>query len=309
MDIEFQSTKPILVGSEWIDPPEVPEPDIPTYTIEVAYNNSITTAIIVISIIIIGSFIVWLLILVFNDIPPATLGQCLPDKCATNITSGVKRCPPPGESTTYILGIEVCNSRFVCDNSVTPLSEQLDGSTNITGICPSNVECRCLRNGANTIPTYIVSTFSGVNGNPYTSLSNQRLTFTQSLIPSLTQLPNVTTEFFAVPSTWLARSSPGCGEIPVVIDFSQTGPTGGDYQRDILKTCFNDINPCLQGSLSFIPASSTLEVTARDLNSMAYSCVKSQTCKKQFGEEGRDRILIRDFLSGEFLCYNVDDIN
>ncbi len=305
MDIDIKSETPVNIGTEWVNPPKEIKPDTPKYTVEVAYQNSLTTAVIVIAIIIIFVFIVWLMILVFSDTPPATLAPCLPDKCATNIISGVKRCPPPGESINYNTDIEVCNSRFVCDSSITPLAQQLDGSTSTTGVCPKNVECRCLTSGSNSIPTYVVSTFTGVNGNPYTSLSNQRLTFTQNLIPPLSVIPNVTTDFFAAPSTWLARSSPGCVQMPAVIDF--TG-TGADNQREILKNCFNDINPCLQGSLSYIPSSGAQSITSRDLNSMSFACVRSQPCVKQIENNGRDFILIRDYLSGDFLCYNVDDI-
>jgi hypothetical protein len=294
------------IGSVQIVPPKEPKPKVSKYTVNVAYENSITTSIIVITIIIIGVFMVWLLILIFNDTPPTTLAPCLPDKCATNIFSGVKRCPPPGESISYNTDVEVCNSRFVCDNAVTPLAVQLDGSTSVDGICPTNVECRCVQTGVNTVPTYITNTFSGVNGNPYTSLANQRLTFTQTLTPSLSTITNVTTEFYGVPSTWLARSSPGCVQLPAVIDFK-----ADSNQREILKNCFNDINPCLQGALALVPSSASLGVNQRDMNSMAYSCVRAKPCVEQEGLEGNPRnyILFRDYLSGDFLCYNVNDID
>ena len=309
MNIGLTSNENINIGKEAINSTGVPEVKNPTYTIEIAYENSITTVIIIITIILIGSFMIWLIILIIADTPPATLAPCLPDQCATNIFSGVKNCPPPGESLEYNTDIEVCNSRFFCDNAFTPLAEQLDGSTNTLGVCPANVECRCLISAENIIPSYVVTTFRGINGNPYTALASQRLTFVQTLVPPLTQIPNITSEFFSVPSTWLAISSSGCSNLPIPIDF--TGETG-IQQRKALKACFNDINPCLQGALSFIPNVEAQSINSRELNNMTYSCVRAQTCLNSFAQDnnegGRDHILIRDFLSGEFLCYNVDDI-
>jgi len=293
------------IGSVSLHPPKEVKPKAKTYDVEVAYSNSITAAIIVLTVVIIGSFIIYLLILVFNDVPPATIAECLPDRCATNIVSGVKRCPPPGESITYNTDIEVCNSRFVCDSSVTPLAVQLDGSTNIDGICPNDVECRCLTSGNNTVPTYIVSTYKGINGNPYTSLANQRLTFTQDLIPPLTEIPNITSDFYSTPSTWLARSSPGCFDFPISINFESSS---ADTQRESLKKCFNDINPCLQGALAYIPTNESQQINSNQLNFMGLSCVRAKPCISQLDNDGRNYILIRDYLSGEFLCYNVDDM-
>lgn len=67
--------------------------------------------------------------------------------CVTNIFTGEKICPEPGKELEYDVEKEVCNLKYQCDNVSTPYPLLEDFSTGSKhGVCPANVECRCMRN-------------------------------------------------------------------------------------------------------------------------------------------------------------------
>lgn len=78
--------------------------------------------------------------------------QCPVGYCATNTTTGVKRCSAsnlnPGLSSDRIIydpASEVCNPVGLCTDTRTPYAELGDGSTSGTGQCQTlTTPCRCL---------------------------------------------------------------------------------------------------------------------------------------------------------------------
>ena len=109
--------------------------------------------------------------------------SCEIGQCATNITTGIKRCPPAGETITLNLGNEVCNGQFTCNNPATPYALQSDGSTNFQGNCEQGVSCPCLNH--QSCPSYISSVFSVSTGNPYNPVVGQQISFIQTASNSL----------------------------------------------------------------------------------------------------------------------------
>lgn len=204
------------------------------------------------------AFGIWMAILLiqqFNEgtvtSPRAQILQCEVDQCATNIQSGSKRCPEPGQKILVNPYSEVCNDRYFCNNSLTPFALQGDGSTNNYGICEEGIECPCLTKAQ--CPNYIVSYFSTQGGNPYTSLPGQRITFPQTFSnnrPII--LGDYSTDFCTISSSWLPYSNPGCNFISYTDSIDPT--------IDDITTCMggavgcngNYSNPCLQGTLSFL---------------------------------------------------------
>lgn len=212
---------------------------------------------------------------------------CAPGQCATNIFSGFKTCPVENDVSLVINPVEsVCNSRFVCDNPLTPFALQSDSSTSLFGQCEAGVECPCLK--YSQCPQYILSAFTASNGNPYANIDGQRITFPQiasftvngggqSDVPPI-QYNNPTTTFCTVPLSWLSFSTPGCNFI------SLAGGATATFQ-DLLY-CMGQINgcfdlgigsPCLQGTLAFI-SDNPDNLTQNDINVTPMGCVPGTGC-------------------------------
>lgn len=151
--------------------------------------------------------------------------KCAPGQCITNLFSGEKICPQDANAVlTTDPATEVCNSRFTCENTLTPYAEQIDGSTDPLGNCPEGVECRCLRKPR--CGNHILTSFSTLGGNPYLPLEGQLLTFKQntSYVATVTdsngnlsstliaapplELSNPKTDFCSVPVAWKPRLNP-----------------------------------------------------------------------------------------------------
>lgn len=151
--------------------------------------------------------------------------RCAPGQCVTNIFSGDKICPSDGNAIlTADPASEVCNSRFTCENILTPYAEQVDGSTDSFGNCPDGVECRCFRKPR--CGKHILATFSTLGGNPYLPLEGQLVTFRQNtsytatitdangnLSTSIISTPpleinNPKTDFCSIPVNFKPRLSP-----------------------------------------------------------------------------------------------------
>jgi len=89
--------------------------------------------------------------IIWRDLfPPDPNSRCPKYFCATNIYSGIKRCPIGDELITPDLSIEVCNDPDGCTNGRTPCvygsenrGTSCPGDFGYTGIC-ENDYCRCL---------------------------------------------------------------------------------------------------------------------------------------------------------------------
>lgn len=137
------------------------------------------------SIIIVLFFIAIILWLIFKNPAPDIVKKngkvylsCEPGQCVTNIFTGVKTCSDNNTQTLlYDPEYQTCNSQYTCESQVTPFAVQIDGSTNISGVCPEGVVCRCLREPQ--CATEITVPFQSQNGNPYQSIVGQTTTFSQ----------------------------------------------------------------------------------------------------------------------------------
>lgn len=222
---------------------------------------------------------------VSSDRRTETTITCPPGQCATNITTGVKSCPTENISIKINPAESVCNSRFVCDNPLTPYALQSDGSTNINGVCEPGVECPCLR--VSQCPEYVLSVFTTSNGNPYSNLVGQRITFPQlsSFVTTggdVTDIPpiqfnNPATSFCATPPSWLPLSNPGC-------NFVNANTPNSITYSDLLL-CMGMVNgcsgitgsPCLQGVLAALTDNPD-NLNQRNILTTQFACVRGESC-------------------------------
>lgn len=211
---------------------------------------------------------------------------CATGQCGTNIQSGFKTCPAENVAITIDPAVSVCNSRFVCDNPLTPFAVNSDGSTNINGVCEPNVECPCLQ--ISQCPNYVLSVFTTSNGNPYQQLNGQRITFPQQSTYVSTvgggqtdtppiQFSNPATTFCAASLAFLPLSNPGCNFVKA--------PDGNSMTYSDLLLCMGlqkgcsgvQGSPCLQGTLAIISDDPDTLVT-QNLQNYQFACVRGEPC-------------------------------
>lgn len=258
----------------------------------VTVDNSSETVIPIIVLVIIILFLIWMLILliksgfestginnrVSSDARQAIELPCGPGECATNLTSGFKRCPLNDEIITINPISEVCNSKFLCDNPITPFALQSDSSTNLNGVCEPNVECPCLTKSQ--CSEYILSAYTTSNGNPYIPLTGQRILFPQVSADSAPiSFSDPGRTFCAVPLSWLPISNPGCNFVNPTQNNSMT------YED--LTTCMGGISeigcngfkgsPCLQGILSII-TDNPESLTQQNITTAQFGCTRGTPC-------------------------------
>jgi len=219
-----------------------------------------------------------------SDQAAVTLFQCLPQQCAVNLFTGVKRCSTTtDEIVTVNPDVEVCSDPFRCSNPLLPYAVQSDGSTDNLGQCQPGIQCGCLRNPR--CPQYVTSYFTRSNGDPYSDPQGQRITFPQvsSYINSnngqVVNSPPLSysdpnTSFCAAPVDWLPFATPGCNFV---------GTSAMTYQDlEICMSAFNGcngvtFNPCLQGTLAVITPDSGSINQITVLN-QEVACVAAQAC-------------------------------
>ena len=115
--------------------------------------------------------IIIVLLAVFGAANPVV--NCPPDYCATNVTTGSKRC-----DGSPLRPLEVCNPKYSCSSPATPYALRSDGGVNSDGNCEREEPCPCL--GIPRCPYYIASVFNSTV--PSTSSTN--LSYTQSADPA-----------------------------------------------------------------------------------------------------------------------------
>lgn len=263
----------------------------------IKYDEQDETANVILPLIILIVFIVfvgWMLYLLISSRFQSTNSNnvnqniitCAPGQCATDIQSGFKTCPAENAAITVNPSQSVCNSRFVCDNRLTPYAVQSDGSTNINGICEPNTECPCIQ--VSQCPNYILSVFTTSNGNPYQQLAGQRITFPQqstfvSTVGGGTtdtppiQFTNPAVTFCAAPLAWLPLSNPGCNFVRAADGNSMTY-TDLVLCMGMANGCSGiQHNPCLQGTLAFISGTPD-RLTQRDITTTQLACVRGEPC-------------------------------
>lgn len=205
---------------------------------------------------------------------------CPPGQCATSISSGIKTCLPDiTASMTIDPAVSVCNSRYLCDNPLTPYARLYDGSTNSSGVCDDGVECPCLR--IPYCPDYVVSLFTSTNGNPFQEAEGQRILFPQQSLYVGATGPNLNppfplsdpTQFCFASSQWLTLSNPGCPMFS-----GEMTPDQVIYCMGGAKGCSElNSNPCLQGTLALI-SDDPETVTKKTASNGLYGCVRGDPC-------------------------------
>jgi hypothetical protein len=241
---------------------------------------------------------------------------CPLDMCATSLLTGTKRCPPAGTRITYDTSKEVCNSRFLCDNNLTPFPLQNDGSTTLTGVCSErdveeNIPCPCVSNYR--CANYIATTFTAQNGSIFTPLAEQRINFIQNKISTIAikdgsppQIKAANVDDYLqtlceVPFSFLAYASPGCTNM------------NGEINADALGVCMGSSfcnksanNPCLIGSLALITDNPD-SITKNNLGEFSYGCVVDplfKSCPCIAGTE-KSQIAVYDTSYGQVVCKNI----
>lgn len=214
--------------------------------------------------------------------------SCPIGQCATDLLSGAKRCPTEDGTIPYDPALEVCNEKYACSNVVTPYSLRSDGSTDSSGLCETNVVCPCLRTFR--CADYVTSTFDTSEGDPYSSLTNQRITFPQNIIKDGAPI-NPFLSFCSVPMSFLPFSTPGCNFLDGTNDVSVSDVVrcmGYGRGCDGINN-----NACKEGVLAFIADSSLPPSQYREV-----ACVKGTACPC-------GQATVYDTRSGSISCKNV----
>lgn len=215
---------------------------------------------------------------------------CPVGKCATNLLTGTKRCPIEDDGhVLYDTEKEVCNSKYLCENKLTPYAKMSDESTSSDGVCQCILYnkdgtcakrsiCPCLRKAQ--CPNYVLTTFSAYNGSVYSDIAKQDMTFPQSDIShdGSGQFPLVYKEgstFCLAPPEWLPLATPGCNFVKY-----------GSMTYDQIVTCMSlpnpdseikDSNPCLRGTLAFVSDNPSFMTKESALTTLM-GCVKGEPC-------------------------------
>ncbi len=216
--------------------------------------------IILIVILIIVSF---LFFLVFNSRKAPSVSSndtvkltCNPGECATNIFTGIKRCLDSETQEIEIdPGIEVCNSRFFCENPKTPFAVQSDQSTNSEGLCQTDVICRCVQNPQ--CAEHVTAYFQVDNGTIFQPNQTQRVFFKQT--SSYTDLAG---DFRTDAPFHLPDPDNSFCELSLV-----------SVDRIFPITKVND--PCVYGVLAFVPEDPE---TFDGTQETPISCVRGKPC-------------------------------
>lgn len=267
--------------------------------------RSITEVIIVVTILVfLLAFLVWLISSRSDEI--VTSGQvsfyCAEGQCPTNLQTGEKRCPAnSATSVLYDPRVEVCNSRYTCENYLTPYAILPDGSTNSLGACAPGETCRCVSYAQ--CPFQNVVLFNMSYGSIYTDpIRSSRVQFVQVSLGyqgaagavTLTY-DNPSTQFCALKAYHLNRLSPGA-----CFYRDPQQPTIAE-----VVTCLQS-NPCVIGVLAFEPINAnTFTLTPSNTNaiySIPVACVPGDRVNPLCTGT---KIPVWDSSSGALTCYDT----
>ena len=258
----------------------------PTPAPIVEKGDSISSYIIILIILIIF-IIFWCWIAYVMSTQPPTdklLFACVAGQCGTNMFNGEKRCPVNNSDVVLIdPAYEVCNSKYTCENPLTPFALQSDGSTNNLGVCEPNSICRCLNNA--TCGSQVTSLFQVTNGSLYSTEPGGRFSFQQIPITGDLGAGNVnyedsTTNFCSIKASNLNRLSPGS----CTFDDSDFNDPKGTVL--VSTNCINS-NPCVRGVMAFNTSNpSSLEINGVGISevfSIPVTCINANISCDTFG--------------------------
>ena len=233
--------------------------------------------IVLIAIIFFILFWCWVAYIISVDPPSSQLLFACPEgQCGTNIYNGEKRCPLNNNDVILIdAAYEVCNSKYTCENPLTPFALQSDCSTNTAGICePGNI-CRCLDHGTCSSQTTVL--FTVINGSLYSTDASSRFSFQQIPISSdlgsgSVTYESTTTSFCSLKTSNLNRLSPGS------CTFSDSDYINSNGTVYLATQCINS-NPCVRGVMAFnTETPSQLEINGiglAEVRSIPVTCVNA----------------------------------
>ena len=185
----------------------------------------------------------------------ALFDKCPNGYCATNIMTGIKRCPESVDnSISYQVGLEVCNPKYSCTDKSTPYALNSTGEVNISGKCESDFfPCKCVN--YISAPYYSTVYFKMENGSAYQKTPEyENYTLTQLPINSAISNPgraqfsidDPSSEFFKINPAYVRRITNACN----FYDNTLTDITSEPTPFSMLK-CIGDNNPCIQGQMSY----------------------------------------------------------
>jgi hypothetical protein len=275
-------------------------------------DNTPVKVIALIIVFFVGLALIGLLYLILRSEPLGSIGPQQPKDawqacpigyCATNIYTGMKRCPQIDATITANVNYEVCNPATSCTDPTTPYAVQSDGSVKSNGLCPEGTVCPCVREVQ--CADYITSYFTAFNGDPYIpTLSGTQITFlqqnvydtvtasnqvTQSTQPPL-MLPSSVNSFCSIPVSWLPFSTPGC-------NFSDK------MDKEALATCMSmtpPVTPCLQGTLALLPPDVNT-FTVEQIPQIGVACVQGVPCDNS----QNNHLALWDNQSRQVVCYQI----
>lgn len=199
----------------------------------------------------------------FSLVGTAT-SPCKVGECATNLLTGIKRCPSDATTTiNYDVNTEVCNTLDKCDNPITPYAVQSDGSTN-GSTCTSGVPCACSQ--FERCGRYVQSAFRLNSGTFYQLPSYNNNNGLISSVPPIYLPKNDTSNTYSctIKQADITNSIPGCqGSIEDCMN-NNASTTG---------------NPCSRGVLAFLlPEGATFD--SSDTSSYDLVCAAGPTCEE-----------------------------
>lgn len=214
---------------------------------------------------------------------------CPTDQCGTNLLTGLKRCPPIGQKIDYYPNIEVCNSRNLCDNPLTPYAVLSDGSAISSGVCESSIdgtpaECPCQR--VPTCQSYLTSMYQSTGGSGSQPLAGQRISFQQLPTKQPNGIPLSYTpgsEYCTIPLSWLPLA--GCNFV--------SGGFTNDMNAEAVQECMDLGTACQAGTLALITSNSE----RLDIKNSQYGCVVGVKCPK-------GQLTVYDTKLGGIVCRN-----
>jgi len=229
---------------------------MPTITRQYLIPKDKTSEYIILIVAIFLIILTWTLILYFTQGKSSTTVKayetCPSGECPTNIRTGEKRCPVNLSAPIQYDPInEVCNPPDTCTANQTPYALQLDGSSNVNGLCGTgNKNCRCV-NYFST-PSYIEVLFNSTGGLLGGLNQNQnRISLVQTANQYIGEGNNIpiiyndpTSQFFEISPSLLSYLTPSpCAYLyednPVLEDWGNL-------------SCIN-LNPCVVGRMAYIP--------------------------------------------------------
>jgi hypothetical protein len=255
-------------------------------------NGEIISPYIIVLITLIFFIVFWCWIAYLLSSEPATgqlLIACVAGQCGTNIYNGEKRCPANDEDVVLIdPSYEVCNSKYVCENSRTPFAVQSDGSTNNSGICEPDTICRCLSYATCSSQSTVL--FNTVNGSLYSADPSSRFSLQQIAVngdfgSSQVTFESTSASFCSIKTNYLNRLSPGS------CTFSDSDYNNINGTVYVATACINT-NPCIKGVMAFNTSTpSQFEINGVGLNEVRtfpVTCVNTHISCDTLGTECPD---------------------